>query len=174
MSRTWSSEDRDEYATACAEAWASAESTRERGLHFLRLVQDAAQAHRTWALGLLDDFLASGSSAELKRWRKASRPLVAVAPDGRVISRPRTVGVQRQDAEGATYVQQEAFDFLTWEEVEQKIVFYRTQVSAYADNIFLARCVLELRELAPDAATPDEAARQLNTTVDAWLEQRAA
>lgn len=174
MSRTWTAADRDEYEVASAEAWDAAESTRERAMHFLLLVQDAAQAHRPWALALLGDFLESGAASELKRWRKASHKVVALAPDGRILSRPRTVGVQRKTADGVVYVQQEAFDLLAWEEIERKIADFRIQIGAYADNIFILSTVLELRELAPGSSTPDEAARQLGTTVDAWLDTRTA
>lgn len=174
MSRTWSQQDRDEYETACAEAWDHAEGTRDRALHFLRLVQDAAQAHRQWALSLLDEFLETGAAGELKRWRKRTQRVVVAAHDGRVIDRPRVVGVVRQDDDGARFSQQSLYDFLTWEQIEEVRAGYLRQVSAYRDNLQVVSRLLELRALAPVAATPDEAARSLGTTVDAWLDQRAA
>lgn len=172
--RTWPPEDRDEYEVACTEAWDGAEGTRDRGDRFLQIVRDAAQAHRTWAVDLLAQFLENGAQAELKHWRKATRKVVAVAQDGRILSRPRVVGVVRRDEEGKPFHQQEAFDFMTFDEIEDKAKEFLRQVTAYQDNIFVATLLLELRDLAPGTCTPDEAARHLGTTVDAWLDQRTA
>ncbi len=172
--RTWPQEDRDEYEVACTEAWDSAEGTRERGERFLELVREAAdQAHRIWARDLLTQFEEHGAQAELKRWRKATRKVVAVAHDGRILSRPRVVGVQVQGESGASSVQM-LWDYMTFEQIEQKIAEFLRQVSAYRDNIFVATLLLELRDLVPTAATPDEAAERLGTTVDAWLDERTA
>jgi hypothetical protein len=174
MSRTWSPQDREEYEVACAEAWDHAEGTRERALHFLALVQDAAQAHRPWALSLLDEFLESGSASELKRWRKRTQRVVAVAHDGRVLDRPRVVGVVRQRDDGARYSDQTLYDLLTWEQIEEVHAGYLRQISAYRDNAYITSLLLELRNLAPAAMTPREAAELLGTTVDAWLDERTA
>ena len=174
MGRTWSPQDREEYEVACTEAWDCAEGTQERALHFLRVVQDAAQAHRPWALCLLDEFLETGAAGELKRWRKRTQRVVAIAHDGRVIDRPRVVGVMRRDDGGGASFTQESLFELTWQELEQVRSRDLSQISAYRDNLHVVSRLLELRELAPGAATPDDAARSLGTTVDAWLEQRAA
>lgn len=171
--RTWPPEDRDEYEVACNEAWDSAEGTRERGSRFLEIVRDAAQAHRIWACDLLSQFMEAGAQAELKRWRKANQKVVAVSHDGRILSRPRVVGVRIQNEDGVANIQT-LYDYMTFEQIEQKVAEFLRQVSAYRDNIFVATLLLELRELAPGATTPHEAAERLGTTVDIWLDQRTA
>lgn len=167
--RTWSQRDRQEYAAACAEAWECGDSTRERGERFRALVADAVQAHRPWAVDLTLQFAQRGAQTELNSWRKSARPLAAVAHDGRLLSKTRVVGIQRHADDGARYVTQALFDFLTFAEIEKKIAEYATQVRAYGDNLDVARQLLKLRDLAPDAATPADAATRLGTTVDAWL-----
>jgi hypothetical protein len=127
-----------------------------------------------WARDLLVQFVQTGAQTELKRWRKANQRMVAVAPDGRLLSLPRVVGVRIPDEAGVAVHQQHIFDLLTWDQIEQKINEYLRQVSAYRDDIFLATVLLELRELAPGASTPQEAASRLGTTVDAWLDERTA
>lgn len=174
MNRTWSQQDRDEYETACSEAWDSAESTRERSQHFLGVTEGAAQAQRPWASSLLDDFMETGAAAELKRWRKRTQRVVAVAFDGRLLNRPRVVGVVRLAEDGARVSDQMLYDFLTWEQIEEVRTGHLRQISAYRDNVYIESLLLELRDLAPGTATPDEAARSLGTTVDAWLDARTA
>lgn len=172
--RAWSQQDRDEYAAACAEAWDSGDSTRERGKHFRTLVDDAVQAHRTWALDLAHQFAERGAQTELNSWRKATRPLAAVTHDGRVINTTRVIGVQRKDDDGARYVTQVLFDLLSFREIEEKVTEYRRNEQAYRDNITVANRLLKLRELVPDAVTPADAAARLGTTVDAWLMEQAS
>lgn len=167
--RSWSQQDRDEYAAACAEAWDAGDSTRERGRAFRALVDDAVQAHRPWAMDLSRQFAERGAQTELNSWRKSTRPLAAVAHDGRVISKTRVVGVHRQGEDGSRYTTQALFDLLTFAEIQDKVHEYRQQASAYRDNIAVATRLLKLRDLAPEAATPADAARVLGTTVDAWL-----
>lgn len=167
--RAWSQEDRDEYNAACAEAWASGDSTGSRGRRLHEVIADAVQAHRPWALDLLRQFCERGAQAELKAWRKATFPMTAVSHDGRLISKTRVVGVERHHDDGGRYVTQALFDLMTFAEIEQKVRDYQSQVRAYGDNIDVARRLLKLRDLAPDAATPADAAASLNTTVDAWL-----
>lgn len=169
MSRTWPQDDRDEYEVACSEAWDAGESTRERGDHFLRLVLDADQAGRVWAADLLRQFHEQGAQRELKSWGKANEPVVALAYDGRILSTTRLIGVRRRAEDGSSVSAQTLFDLLTWEEIETKIGEYLRQVSAYRDLIAIGTRLLELRDLAPGASTPAEAADKLGTTVDAWL-----
>lgn len=171
--RTWSQQDRDEYAAACAEAWDSGDSTRARGEHFGVLVADAVQAHRPWAIDLTRQFALRGAQTELNSWRKSTRPLAALAHDGRVINTTRVIGVQRKDDDGSRYVTQALFDLLTFPEIEDKVTEYRRNEQAYRDNIAVATRLLKLRALAPAAATPADAAQSLGTTVDAWLMQAA-
>lgn len=99
--RNWSQEDRHEYTEACADAWEAGDSTKERGERFAALVADAVQAHRPWAADLTRQFALRGAQTELNSWRKSTRPLAAVAHDGRLISKTRVVGVQRQDDDGS-------------------------------------------------------------------------
>lgn len=172
--RGWSQQDRDEYSQACAEAWASADSTGDRGRRLNELVADAVQAHRPWAVDLLRQFCERGAQAELKSWRKTTFPLTAVSHDGRVLSKTRVVGVERQDDDGARYVTQALFDLMSFAEIEQKIRDYQSQVRAYGDNIDVARRLLKLRDLVPEAETPAEAVSRLGTTVDAWLMEAAS
>lgn len=167
--RGWSQQDRDEYAAACAEAWDAGDSTRERGRHFRALVDDAVQAHRPWAMDLARQFAERGAQSELNSWRKSTRPLAAVAHDGRLISKTRVVGVPRLGPDGEVYITQALFDLMTFDEIVQKIREYERQSFAYRDNIQVAKRLLELQTAAPDALTPADAAARLGTTVDAWL-----
>ncbi len=174
MSRTWPQDDRDEYEVACAEAWDYAEGTRGRAERLVELIEDGVQAQRLWARDLLSQFVQRGAESELKTWRKRTQRVVAIAHDGRVLNRPRVVGVVRQADDGARFSDQTLYDFLTWEQIEEVRAGHLRQISAYRDNVYIESLLLELRELAPGTATPGEAADRLGTTVDAWLDQRTA
>lgn len=172
--RTWPEDERGEYEVACNDAWDSAKSTRERGERFRELVDDGVQAHRLWANDLLQEFLQRGAEAELKSWRNRTRRVVAVAHDGRILDLPRVIGVKVPSEDGAAYHQQELYDFLPFEQLEEKAKEYLSQARAYQDRLYVLTLLLELRDLAPGASTPQEAAERLGTTVDAWLDERTA
>lgn len=174
MSRqSWSPEEKDEYEALCREAWESSESTKARTDEFLRLLHDAEQARRLFAIDTLRDIEAIGAASLLKRWNKSSNR-VAVAYDGRVLSKPRTVGTTRADDSGNRYAVQALFDYMSFDEIEAKVSEYLRQVSAYRENIYLGTRLLELRDQAPGALTPAEACARLGTTVEAYLAADAA
>jgi hypothetical protein len=169
MSHRWPAGDYGEYEAACTEAWADGPGTQDRGRRFLEIVEDAAQAQRVWAVDLLRRFAERGAAAELKTWRKVSRKLRVRLHDGTVVDRPRVVGIARQDDGGRRYVEQTLFDLEPFEIIETKVREWGRQVRAYRANIALGLRLLALRDAAPAATTPAEAAAALGTTVAAWL-----
>lgn len=164
----WSPEECEAYDALCAEAWASSETTRGRTEAYLAMVDDAVQAHEFFARDVEADFRQRGASAQLKAWRKRQQTVV-VSYEGKLLTKPRTIGTRRTDADGRTYATQELFDFNTWDEIEAKVREYIKQAQAYSVNIAIGTRLLELRDAAPGAATPAEAVVQLGTTIEAWL-----
>jgi hypothetical protein len=171
--QSWSPEEKDEYEALCREAWDSSDSTKDRTEEFLKLLQDAAQARRIFARDILREIEMAGAAALLKRWNKQTSR-VAVAYDGRILSKPRTVGTTRADELGKRYAVQTLFDLMTFDEIERKVREYQKQVSSYKENIHLAETLLALRRKAPGAQTPAEACARLGTTVEAYLAEEAA
>jgi hypothetical protein len=170
---SWSPEEREEFEALCEEAWTSSDSTRARTEEFLRLLHDAEQGRRLFAKDTLREAEGIGAASILKRWNKRTNR-VAVSYDGKVLSKPRTIGTTRADAAGNRYAVQTLFDYMTFEEIETKVREYLRQVSAYRENIYIGTRLLELRDMAPDARTPAEACKQIGTTVDAFLAADAA
>jgi hypothetical protein len=170
---TWTPEDREEHDAILTEAWGAARSTAGRVEKYLSLINDAIQARRFFARDVENDMKRTGARAQLKRWHKA-RAQVAVSYQGRVISKPRVIGTDRTDEEGRVYTTQTLFDFMTWDEIENKIREYAAQVQSYRANIALCLRLLELHDAAPSAATPAEAVEMLGTSMETWLGEEAA
>lgn len=137
------------------------------------MIADAEQAHRIFATDVKRDALRNGYGKLLNNWQKRQRR-VTVSFEGKILSKPRVVGTKTVTSTGTQVDSQALFDFMTWEQIEAKVGEYAKQVKAFRSNIALAVKLLELHELAPDSATPDQAARTLGTTLDAWLGEDAA
>lgn len=166
--RTWDEDDRAEYDAACREAWESGDSTRQRINSFLSMLHDAIQAHRPWAHEVEREALRRGAGSLLNRWNKAKNQ-IPVAYDGRVLSKPRSIGTRRTDESGDSYSTQTLFDFMDWSELAEKKREYLIQVKAYTANVAVIDRLLALHELVPTASNPADACKQLNTTVETWL-----
>ena len=109
-----------------------------------------------------------GASTVLKNWKKSQRT-VAVSYEGEVITKARTIGVKRQDDAGESYDTQMLFDFTTWEELDEKRTSILQVIRSYSATVAMIDKLLALRDLAPDAINPSQAAAHLGTTLDAWL-----
>ncbi|MCA1570811.1 MAG: hypothetical protein LC798_10940 [Chloroflexi bacterium] len=169
----WSPEEKAEFSELCDKAWVAADSTGERVAEFDRLLRDAEQAHRFYASDVAREARRLGLAVILKNWHKAHRRM-AFAHNGQMLDRPRIVGTKITDEAGQMYDVQTLFDYLTWDQIEDKIVAYSRNVKTYRDNIALARKVLALRDLAPSAATPAEAASALGISLDDYLTENVA
>lgn len=169
----WSDQDRQELEALRKAAWDHSTKQAERNEKYVELLLDAVQAHRKWAREVLDTLCLSGGGSDLKNWRKRTAQ-VMVAHDGRLLSKPRVIGIRRTDAGGHAYSEQTLFDLFTWDEIDTKRKAYLKQIGAYDTNIALLDRLAQLRELAPGASTPAEACRRIGTTLDEWLGAEAA
>lgn len=166
--QAWDQQARHEYEAARREAWESSDRQGERTDRFAEIIADAVQARRRWAMEVQAEAERVGYAANLKGWRKAQRT-VAVSYKGEVITKPRTAGVRRSNDEGEQYATQTLFDLFTWDELAAKRKDYLQQVKTYSANVALIDRLLALRELAPSATNPGEAADALGTSLDEWL-----
>lgn len=107
-------------------------------------------------------------------WFRPSPDLLNFAAWCRVHFRRRVIDVPEIDEYGRVYVTSKASDQLTWTQLEEERAHLLAAAVAYRDNVYIESLLLELRELATGTATPDEAARSIGTTVDAWLDRRTA
>lgn len=168
--RAWSPSDRAEY-DAMVQRVVTAESTTEARVNlYEELVADARQAHRFWSGEIDRDARRTGYREQIKRWMKKNRVLVSF--EGRVVSKPRVVGIRQSIGEDS-YDVQALIDALTFDQIEAKRREYLRQVNVYSDNVALMDRLLALRDMAPDASTPAEACAYLGIAVDDYLAQAA-
>jgi hypothetical protein len=172
--KTWTAEDRDEFDRICYESEAEGESTGERAQFMGDKIDDAVQAHRVFARDAHREALTRGYLSIFKGWQKSQQKPVVVAHDGQLLNKPRVIGTNRARDDGSVYYQQTMFDFMTWEELAKKRYEYLTQIRAYRGNVATVDKLLALRELAPNANTPAQAAEVVGTTLEAWLGEEAA
>jgi len=168
----WSEEERAEYEVLMARVLAESEAMVERVDLMDQLVQDAVQAHRFWASEVEQESRRAGYAARIKRYEK-ERHTALVSYQGTLLTKPRVIGTTRR-VEGRAVAVQTLFDAMTWDELAAKRADYLVQIRAYDANVATIDRLLALRDLAPDAMTPEQAATAIGTTVDTWLGQEAS
>lgn len=166
----WSAGERGEYDELCAEAVWSGASTRERTERYIKMLLDAVQAHRFYAKDCMNDALYRGATSQLTSWIKHQKAgHIAVSYEGKVLSVRRVRGTIVRDAEGHPFHTQSLFDFWSWEQLEAKVLECAANIRAYRIQLATLLRLLELRELAPGANTPDEATKQLGISIEEFL-----
>ena len=168
----WSEEERAEYEALMTRVLAATESMAERVDLMDRLLADAVQAQRFWASEVERESRRAGYASRIKRHEK-ERQTVLVAHNGALLTKPRVIGTTRR-VDGRAVAVQTLFDAMTWDELEAKRSDYLVQMRAYDTNIATIDRLLALRDLAPDSATPEEAAAEIGTDIDTWLGQEAS
>jgi hypothetical protein len=133
-----------------------------------RLLEDASQAGRYWAQCMIADALLIGFGRQWSAWRKEQNR-VSANVNGKKVRAAGSQGIrQRSDDGGVTY-QQMTFEEMLWPELYQ---FRDSEIirRGSADiNISIADKLIEMHALAPDSASPAEAAAAIGTTVGEWL-----
>lgn len=168
----WPTEWRDELHAIYDEVLDDPElaTMPDRARSVLAKMADATQAHRPWVDVLRHDLLVAGLSRQLRQ-RRDSRATVLVATTKGAVTRKANRGVRRVTDDGAVAYQQRLIHEMTWDEVAQVIEALGAQLQALSESRQMMRKLDRLRELAPGAAGPAEAAAQLGTTVDDFLAQ---
>lgn len=167
--RGWSDDDRVEFETLVSEALSERVVAARRDV-FLAGLDDGVQAHRIWALDTLREIRDTGADRILKREHDNREPRIPVSRDGAVLGDvPRILGVRRRSANGSTQHERTLFDYMTFDELRQKLAEFTLQVRAYERDLHLIIRLLALQSEAPDAKTPADACTTLGTSVEQWL-----
>lgn len=169
--RSWSAEERAEEEAMLQQIIDSTTDTHARLDLGERLLGDAIQAHRYWATELERQFLRNGLAKEIKRYQDRHR--VAVAYDDRLVSQPRVQGVKSRRSDGSVYEARALIEFRPWEEIAEKRLEAIRMRRTYDEKVAHYDRLLALRDLAPDATTPVEAATALGIDLDEYLGSEA-
>lgn len=143
--------------------------SRDRNRLLVERVNDAIQAHRSWAKDLLEDMINRGAGSIIRA--EIKKDVVLVDVDGRVLAKSRTVGTKRPTAHGM-YDQQVLLETLTWDELADKRRQWKQQEDTYADNVRIADKLMSLR--TKGVRTPQEALDQIGVSLDQFLGSAAA
>lgn len=169
---TWGSDERAEYVALMEAVIAASKNTHDRVDVFERLLNDAVQAHRPWARDLERLAVRDGLRREIKAHTDRERALVS--HDGQVLNLPSVQARRLTAPTGEIYYQRELIQKFTWEEIEAKRREAMQGRRTYSDKIAHYDALLALRDMAPESTSPEDAAKQLETTVDQWLGGRKA
>lgn len=169
----WSDEDAAEVDEMFAAVVGSSHDTGARVDALLSALDDAANAHRTWAVEIESNVRKRGALA-LLRSEIRKRYRVSVAHNGRLLNKPRMIGGRHLAEDGTRTSQLRLMEDLSWDELEERSRWYEGQITAYADDRTIMRKLLALRAQVPSAATPAQACAELGLTVEAYLAQDAA
>ncbi|MGH3095126.1 MAG: hypothetical protein ACRDMV_03900 [Streptosporangiales bacterium] len=171
--QSWSDDDRIEFDALVTEALKESR-VADRIDVFLTGLDDAGQAQRFWALDVVTHVRRTGIDRLLGREQEVRRPRVAVGHDGKVIGKaPREVGRTVRDEQGKPTYHRAIFDYLTWQELRDRIDEYQRNQHALGVDIHAIRKLLHLEELVPSATNPAEACAVLGTTVEEFLASTA-
>lgn len=162
----WDDDERAEHDLVVEMTWRE-NGNAARTDAFLDALHDAEQAHRQWAVDLLNACLRDGAWKYLKDSHRAMNPH-KVDFGGQTRSVSRLAGVTRKS--GERYIN----DYLpmadmTWDELAAKEEEHKRTEHAARLNRWAVTRLLSLRDLAPDTATPREAARHLGLDLDDFL-----
>lgn len=169
MKHDWNKSEQQEYDAMMSDVLHSTTVSRDRNRLLVERVNDAIQAHRSWAKDLLEDMINRGAGSIIRA--EIKKDVVLVDVDGRVLAKSRTVGTKRSTANGM-YDQQVLLETLTWDELEKKRREWKQQENTYADNVRIADKLMSLR--AKGVNTPQEALDQIGVSLDQFLGSAAA
>lgn len=167
----WSPEERAEYEALVGEVVDASRETRARLDLMDELINDAIQAHRPWASEVARAARREGYAREIKRHQDRQRALVAY--DGRVLSVPAVQARKVVDSDGSVTYQRELIELWSWDELWEKRGEALKAAKTYSEKVAHYDRLLALRELAPDAETPAEAAEALGLDLGEWLGRAA-
>jgi hypothetical protein len=162
----WSAEAKDEYEDLLADICNTTNDTSERLDLFEEQLIDAVQAHRQWALDVSRACRRAGLGKEISRFEDRNR--VLVSHDGQLLSVPRTQSRKVKVAGEVTY-QRELIVVWTWVELAEKRAEVIKATRAYTAKVQQYDRLLALRDMAPEAGSPAEAAEQLGLDLDEYL-----
>lgn len=168
----WSPDERGEEEAMWQDVVDSTTDTQARLDYAESRLNDAIQAHRLWARELERQFLRNGLAKEIKRHQDRHR--AAVAYHGEVLNVPRVQGVKTRRPDGSVFDQRALIEMRPWDEIAGKRLETIRMRRVYDDKIAHYDKLLALRDLAPDTATPVEAAMALGLDLDEYLGTESA
>lgn len=163
-------DERDEYNAMLADAAESSKFPKQRAEWLLHLL---CRHGSEWASEMLRDLQIAGAQKELNSYERRTQR-IAVAYNGRTVSKPRKAGAPRRKSDGSYENQRTLIDFYTWDQLERKAQECVAFGVSNAENLHKFQRLLRLRDLVPTAANPYEACAELGITVEAWLSESAA
>ena len=167
----WTPEERDEYDALLAEVVGATKVSADRLDLFEHKLLDAIQAHRPWAREVERACTRAGLAKEVARFQARDKALVA--HDGRVLSVPAVQARRVTDAEGQAGYQRELIELWSWDAIAAKRLEALKAQRSYDDKIAHYDRLLALRVLAPEAASPAEAAKAAGVQLDDFLSKAA-
>jgi hypothetical protein len=166
-------DERGEYDSMLAEAWAGTTKARHAGRRLVELLRDAEQAQVRWAGAEVEQLTIDGAATKCRTWRQAQNPRVPTA-EGRDV---KTTGGARERDEStgqpAGHVQL-AFADMDRPQLGEHIVMLSRQVETERATIAAIGRLIAVLDRVPEAATPREACARLGTTVEAVMAGEAA
>jgi hypothetical protein len=144
----------------------------ERADRLVAELNDAEQAQRPWASEVRYHALRIGLGTMVRRHGKKRRTVLVPAGGAQVI-KSAVLGMKVRHDDGTVEDQQRLLDEIPWVALEAMIDAYAATMAGYGVGLRMMRRALALRDEAPSAATPGEAARMLGTSLDAWLAEAA-
>jgi hypothetical protein len=163
----WSPHEIAEYDAALQEAWDSSSKSGDRYARLVEICEDAIQAHTVWGEPLMNHMIHSGAGNALKNWAKRQERYMVPRNFGEV-SKPRIIGVKRKDADGKTYHTQSLFEFLTLQELRDKLAENLTLARTFNENAAVCSALISFCEFYK-ANSVDEASRISGIPMQEWL-----
>jgi hypothetical protein len=108
---------------------------------------------------------------EKQKQKAKEESIVLVTHDGHVVAKATRVGHKARKPSGSLEWQQVLIHELSWSELREWVARIATQIDSLQANLSMAARLFEMREMVPDSAGPGDAALQLGTTVQEWIER---
>lgn len=138
------------------------------GPRMYEMLLEADRSGRRWASWVIRDDAATGHLRRFNAWWKRENRH-KVLHEGRLYSRAAVRGVKRRKETGELKHQLEFWYDMSWMDLELQIAEASDRIASERIAISTARKLLALRDDAPYAASPREAAGQLGVDLDAYI-----
>lgn len=164
----WEPEERAEFDALLAEVVAVTNKTTDRLDLFEVKLNDAIQAHRPWAREVERHCVRGGLAKEIKAFQDRNR--AQVAHNGRVLNLPKVQStLARNEESGEVFYQRELIELWDWQQIADKRSEALKARQGYTEKVAHYDRLLALRDMAPDAKNPREAAKALGLNLDEFL-----
>jgi hypothetical protein len=169
---TWPDRERAEHDVLLESIIDQHDNSANRADALTEALDSGPAATKLWARDVDRKLRYEGARKYVQDFANKIRPTRAITSNGKVHHLPGEIGVRRRSDDGTVDTARKLWDFATWDEIRNDIVWAIQMKGSFDARAALGMKLLKLQELG-GGENPHEAALVIGTTVEDWLERAA-